>query len=95
MYISDKVFEKIEYLLGFVNTVAEIVCNPEETLDPNTNDSTIFAIGCSIGNDDTLELSTLESDEVEDFRANLADLETEIKSVVRVNFSKKWQELQE
>lgn len=93
MYISDKDFEKIEYLLGFVNTVAEIVCDPEEMLDPNTGDSTVFTIGCTV-EDDTVELSTLESNEVEDFRANLADLETEIKSLVRVDYSEQWKEIQ-
>lgn len=93
MYISDKDFEKIEYLLGFVNTVAEIVCDPEEMLDPNTGDSTVFTIGCTV-EDDTVQLSTLESNEVEDFRANLADLETEIKSLVRVDYSEQWKEIQ-
>lgn len=95
MYISDEDFEKIEYLVGFVNTVAEIVCDPEEMLDPNTGDSTVFSIGYSVGNDDTVELSTLESDTVEDFKDNLADLETEIKSLVRVDYSEQWKEIQE
>lgn len=89
MYISDKDFEKIEYLVGFVNTIAEIVCDPEEYLDPNTGDSTVFSIGYSV-EDDKVEFSTLESDEVEDFRENLVDLETEIKSAVRVDFYKNW-----
>lgn len=95
MYISDEDFEKIEYLVGFVNTVAEIVCDPEQMLDPNTGDSTVFSIGYSVGNDDTVELSTLESDTVEDFKDNLADLETELKSLVRVDYSEQWKEIQE
>ena len=95
MYISDKDFEKFEYLVGFVNSVAEIVSDPEEMMDPNTGDSTVFAIGYSVGNDDTVELSTLEDDTVEDFRENLAALESEIKAVVRKDFSKQWQEIQE
>jgi endo-alpha-1,4-polygalactosaminidase (GH114 family) len=92
MYISNKDYEKIEYLLGFVNSVAEVVCNPEEMLDPNTGDSTVFAIGCSV-DDDTLELSTLESDDAEDFRENLLALEKEIKPVLTVDYSKQWEEL--
>lgn len=93
MYISDKDFEKIEYLLGFVNTVAEIVYNPEEMLDPNTGDSTVYSIGCSI-DDDNLELSTIDgSNEIEDFRDTLSGLEGEIKSVSRADFSKQWAEL--
>lgn len=92
MYISDKDYEKIEYLLGFVNSVAEMVCSPEEMLDPNTGDSTVFAIGCS-DDDDTLELSTLESSEAEDFRENLLALEKEIKAALTVDYSKQWEEL--
>ena len=94
MYISDEDFKKFEYLVGFVNTVAEIVCDPEEMMDPNTGDSTVFSVGYSVGNDDTVELSTLESDTVDDFRENLAALEGEIKSVVRKDFSKQWKEIQ-
>ena len=94
MYISDEDFEKFEYLVGFVNTVAEIVCDPEEMMDPNTGDSTVFSVGYSVGNDDTIELSTIESDTVDDFRENLAALESEIKSVVRKDFSKEWHEIQ-
>ena len=95
MYISDEDFEKFEYLVGFVNTVAEIVCDPEEMMDPNIGDSTVFAVGYSVGNDDTVELSTIDgSEEVEDFKDNLAALESEIKLVVRKDFSKQWQELQ-
>lgn len=95
MYLSDEEFEKFEYLVGFVNTVAEIVSNPEEMLDPNTGDSTVFSVGYSVDNEDAIELSTLDSETVEDFRENLAALESEIKAVVRKDFSKQWQELQE
>lgn len=92
MNISDKEFEKIEYLLGFVNSVAEMVCSPEEMLDPNTGDSTVFTIGCST-DDNNLTLSTLESDSVEDFKEIISDLADEIKSVLRVNYSDDWEEL--
>jgi len=95
MYLSDEEFEKIEYLVGFVNTVAEIVSDPEEYLDPNTGDSTVFSVGYSVDNEDAIELSTLDGETVEDFRENLAALEGEIKAVVRKDFSKQWQELQE
>lgn len=95
MILSDKELEKLDYLIGFVNTVAEIVCDPEEMLDPNTGDSTVFAVGYSVDNEDAIELSTLEDDTVEDFRENLAALESEIKAVVRKDFYKQWQELQE
>ena len=93
-YLSKKDFEKFEYLVGFANTVAEIVCDPEEMLDPNTGDTTVFSVGYSVDNSNVIELSTLESDTVKDFRENFADLETEIKNNANVDFSKKWKELQ-
>lgn len=94
MYISDKDFEKIEYLLGFVNTVAEIVCDPEEMLDPNTGDSTVYSIGLSVDSNDNVEFCTIDgSEEPEDFRDTLSGLEDEIISASRVDFSKKWAEL--
>lgn len=89
MYISDKDFKKLEYLVGFVNTIAEIVCDPDEFLDPNTGDTSVFAIGYSV-EDDNIEISTLESEEVQDFADNLADLETEVKSAAKLDFSGKW-----
>ena len=89
MYISDKDFRKIEYLVGFVNTVAEIVCDPDEFQDPNAKDSTVFTIGYSVEND-SVEFSTLESDTLGNFRLNLKDLETEIKNAVKTDFSNKW-----
>ena len=95
MILSDKELEKLDYLIGFVNTVAEIICDPEEMLDPNTGDSTVFTVGYSVDNEDAIELSTLDGETVEDFRENLAALESEIKAVVRKDFSKEWRELQE
>lgn len=90
MYISDKDFRKFEYLVGFVNTVAEIVCDPDEFQDPNAKDSTVFAIGYSVDNNNSIELSTLESEGLKDFADNLEDLETEIKNAVKTDFSNKW-----
>ena len=92
MIISDEDFEKIEYLLGFVNNIAEIVLDPDEYLDPNTKDSTVYSVWCS-EDDDTIELSTLEGNDVEEFKDTLAAIECEVKSVVKVDFSKRWEEL--
>ena len=93
MYISDEQFERVEYLLGFVNTIAEIVSDPELYMDPNCKTSTVFAIGVTEA-DDNLEFGTNESDDLEDFRENLAALESEVKSLVRVDYSDKWKEIQ-
>ena len=91
-YLSEEDYEKVQYLLGFVNNIAEMVLDPEEYLDPNTKDSTVYSVWCS-KDDDTIELSTLEGDDVEEFKDTLAAIENEVKSVVKVDFSKKWEEL--
>ena len=77
-----------------MNSIAEIVSDPEEYLDFNTKDQTVFAVGCE-EDDDEITFSTLESNDVEDFKDNLADIENMVKTHSRVDFSKKWQELQE
>lgn len=92
MIVSDKDFEKVQYLLGFVNNIAEMVFSPDEYLDPNTKDSTVYSIWCS-EDDDTIELSTLEGDDVEEFKDTLAAIEDEVKSVVKVDYTKQWEEL--
>ena len=92
MIVSDEDFEKIEYLLGFVNSIAEMVLDPDEYLDPNTKDSTVYSVWCS-EDDDNIVLSTLEGDDVEEFKDTLAAIEGEVKSVVKVDFSKRWEEL--
>lgn len=90
--ISEEDYEKIQYLLGFVNNIAEMVLDPEEYLDPNTKDSTVYSVWCS-EDDDTVELSTLEGDDVEEFKDTLIAIENEVKSVVKVDFTKRWEEL--
>ena len=96
MILNDKELEKLEYLIGFVNTVAELVCDPEEMMDPNTEDSTVFNIGYWNDINGNLTLETIDgSDKVKDFKANLSDLITEIKNCSKVNFLDKWKELQE
>lgn len=90
--LTNKEFEKIEYLLGFVNNIAEIILSPDEYLDPDTGDSTVYSLWMT-EDDDKVKLQTLESDSVKEFKDTLAAIEGEVKSVVRVDFSKKWAEL--
>lgn len=90
--ISEEDYEKVQYLLGFVNNIAEMVLDPDEYLDPNTKDSTVYSVWCS-EDDDTVELSTLESEDVEEFKDTLSAIENEVKSVTKVDFSKRWEEL--
>ena len=90
--ISDEDFEKIQYLLGFANDIAEMVLSPEEYLDPNTGDSTVYSLWCS-EEDDKITLSTLEDDSLEDFKETLHAIREEVRDVVKVDFSKQWEEL--
>ena len=90
--ITDKEFKKIEYLLGFVNNIAEMVLSPEEYLDPNTGDSTVYSLWLS-EEDSKIKLSTLEDDSVKDFKETLHSIREEVRGVVRVDFTKQWEEL--
>jgi hypothetical protein len=90
--ITDKEFKKIEYLLGFVNDIAEMVLSPEEYLDPNTGDSTVYSLWLS-EEDGKIKLSTLEDDSVKDFKETLHSIREEVRDVVNVDFTKQWEEL--
>lgn len=92
MIISDDDYEKVQYLLGFVNNIAEMVLDPDEYTDPNTKDSTVYSVWCS-EDDDNIVLSTLEGEDVEEFKDTLSAIEDEVKSVVKVDFTKHWEEL--
>lgn len=90
--ITDKEFKKIEYLLGFVNDIAEMVLSPEEYLDPNTGDSTVYSLWLS-EEDGKIKLSTLEDDSLKDFKETLHAIREEVRGVVKVDFTKQWEEL--
>lgn len=90
--ITDKEFKKIEYLFGFVNDIAEMVLSPEEYLDPNTGDSTVYSLWLS-EEDGKIKLSTLEDDSLKDFKETLHAIREEVRDVVNVDFTKQWEEL--
>ena len=90
--ITDKEFKKIEYLLGFVNDIAEMVLSPEEYLDPNTGDSTVYSLWLS-EEDGKIKLSTLEDYSIKDFKETLHSIREEVRNVVNVDFTKQWEEL--
>ena len=90
--ITDKEFKKIEYLLGFVSDIAEMVLSPEEYLDPNTGDSTVYSLWLS-EEDGKIKLSTLEDDSIKDFKETLHSIREEVRNVVNVDFTKQWEEL--
>ena len=90
--ISDDDYEKIQYLLGFANDIAEMVLSPEEYLDPNTGDTTTYSLWCS-EDDEGVIFGTSESNDVDEFKETLHAIREEVRSVVKVDYSKQWEEL--
>lgn len=91
--LNKKEFTKIDLLIGFVNNILDIVSNPDEELDFNTKDTSVYAIGYSIEDGNEVKLSTLESSTVKDWKDNLLDIENKIKENAKKDFSEKWKNL--
>lgn len=94
--LNDKEFTKFNYLIGFVNNIIEMVSDPETDQSANCKGSSVYSIGYETGDKDNLKLGCLEEDEgsVSEFKANLQSVESMIKDVLTINFSKQWEELQ-
>ena len=90
--ISEEDYEKVQYLLGFANDIAEMVLSPEEYLDPNTGDSTSYSLWCSEDNEGFI-LGTIDSNDVDDFKETLHAIREEVRAVVGKDFTKQWEEL--
>lgn len=91
--IDAQNLKKLDALIGFVNNIAEIVSDPEEECDFNAKDCPVYAVGYSVDDENVVDISTLESSEVEDFTDNLDDSIGIVKSLVKVDFSKDWEKL--
>lgn len=90
--ISEEDYEKLQYLLGFANDIAEMVLSPEEYLEPNTGDSTTYSLWCS-EDDEGIILSTVDSNDIDDFKETLHAIREEVRAVVGKDFTKQWEEL--
>lgn len=94
MVIPKTEFAKLEYLIGFVNNIAEIVGNPEEDLDFNTKDSSVYSIGYSLNSKDNIRMSCIDGDySITAFKENLNAIENMIKDSVSVDHTKEWEKL--
>ena len=94
MTLFDDNLDKFDYLIGFVNDIAEIVSDPEELLDPNTGDSSALSIGYWTDLNGNITLSDIEGDEsVTAFNSSLEEILNLVKSNIKTDFSKKWEEL--
>ena len=94
MTLFDDNLDKFDYLIGFVNNIAEIVSGPEELLDPNTGDCSVLSIGYWTDLNGNITLSDIEGDEsVTAFNSSLEAILNLVKSNIKTDFSKKWEEL--
>ncbi len=93
MIISKKEFTKLEYLVGFVNNIIEIVSDPEEDLDPNTKDSSIYSVGYFQNEKGNLQFCSYDDVSITDFKENLRYIERRLKDIVSVDSTKEWEKL--
>lgn len=94
MYVlNKKEFTKLEYLIGFVNNIIDIVSNPDEELDFNTKDCSVYALGYGVENANEIKFSTLESSTIKDWKDTLAEVEDKVKENTKIDFTKYWEEI--
>lgn len=91
--LNKKEFTKLEYLIGFVNNIIDVVSNPDEELDFNAKDCSVYAVGYGVDNANEIKFSTLESSTVKDWKDTLAEVESKVKENAKFDFSKCWEKL--
>lgn len=83
--------DKLDLLVGFVNTVVYKVASTQEHASPNCNGSCVLEIGYYRDKNDSLHLSTLEFGEKKaDFNQTLHEIEKLIDQQLRVNSTNDW-----
>lgn len=92
--LSDREFAKVEYLVGFYNKIVDMVSNPEEELDFNTKDTSIYGIGYFENNKGNIRISLIDgSTDMTEFKDSLSTIEDYVKTNLKINYTKKWEEL--
>lgn len=91
--MTKKELERLDILIGFVNDICEIVCDPDKYLDPNTKDSPTLSIGYFEGDKNESLISAIDGDDINYLKDTLTDLKNQIKGYSKVDFSKQWEEL--
>lgn len=89
--ISDSEVKKLDALIGFVNDIAEVVADPDEALDFNAKDCSVYAVGYSESKDSKIKMSTLESSKIKDFTDNLDEILQLVKDSVRTDYTERWE----
>ena len=92
--LSDKEFRKVEYLVGFYNNIVDIVSNPDEELDFNTKDTSVYGIGYFENNRGNVTISLIDgSTDMVEFKDSLSTIENYVKNNSNIDYTKKWEEL--
>lgn len=91
--MTKKELKRLDMLVGFVNDISEIVCDPDEYLDPNTKDSPTLSIGYFEDNNNETIISAIEGSNICDLKDTLSDLLNQIKEYSKADFTKEWEKL--
>lgn len=92
--MNNKELDKFDYLIGFVNEIAEIVFSPDEYLDVNTKDSCCLSLGYSLDKNGNPVIYDIEGDNsVSAVRDTLKAIISEVKSTSGVDYTKQWEKL--
>ena len=94
MNITKKEFTKLEYLVGFVNNIVEMMTSPDEYLDFNTKDSSTASIWYSQNSKGNLVFQCLsDEDTITEFKQNLKDIEDLVRSRLNYDCTPEWEKL--
>ena len=92
--INKTNLDKLDILVGFVNSIVYKVSSTEEHLSPNCNGSSVLEIGYYRDDNDSLHLSTLEFGEKKaDFKGTLEEVENLLDGLLTVDNTKDWEKL--
>ena len=91
--MTKKELKRLDMLVGFVNNISEIVCDPNEYLDPNTKDSPTLSIGYFEDNNNETIISAIDRSNICDLKDTLSDLLNQIKGYSKADFTKEWEKL--
>ena len=93
--INKTNLEKLDLLIGFVNSIVYRVSNPTEHQSSNDKGSSVLSIGYYRDDNDSLHLCTNDMEEGKaDFKGTLKEVENLIKDSLREDFTEQWDALE-
>ena len=89
--MKKKSIDKLNLLISFVNNICDIVCNPEEHLDPNCKNSPCLYIGYFLDDKNNPTVETNEGDDgIEGLKDTLDEITYLVRAYSKVDHSKEW-----